>query len=412
MKITHLITSLVIVACTAVCWFILGTAMSFRTSVSSSDMRQEVSDVWGPEIEQIHPKAWFETPNARNGRAEILPSKSDVVVKLASDPKKRGLIWHRTYDVDFKAGYVFTNPTKIPQTIYIEFPLPDHASGLNGFTLTLDKESGAKQSVPGSSGKILKTILLPASESVTLQTSYQTRGTNTWKYTFTDNRRISGFNLEMQTDFHEINYPNGTGSPSGREETANGYVSVWKYPDILSAPSIGMDMPKQLNAGPVAARIAFFAPVSLLFFVTILLLMGGLKQISIHPMHVFFVSAGFFAFHLLFAYLVDLIDIHLAFGIATLASVTLVCGYLKAVGGIELFKVALPAQAIYLVVFSASFFIDGLTGITLTVLGVITLALLMFLTAKTDWRTFFTRKAPAPKSPVPLPPAIPSQASA
>ena len=79
-----------------------------------------------------------------------------------------------------------------------------------------------------------------------------------------------------------------------------------------------------------------------------------------------------------------------------------------------LLALALPAQAIYLVVFSASFFIDGLTGITLTVLGVITLALLMFLTARTDWRTFFTSKPKASKSPAPPagpnPPAIPAQA--
>ena len=73
----------------------------------------------------------------------------------------------------------------------------------------------------------------------------------------------------------------------------------------------------------------------------------------------------------------------------------LVCGYLKAVGGNGLFRIALPAQAIYLVLFSASFFIDGLTGITLAILSVITLSLLMFLTAKTDWKTFFTKKPPA-----------------
>jgi hypothetical protein len=50
---------------------------------------------------------------------------------------------------------------------------------------------------------------------------------------------------------------------------------------------------------------------------------------------------------------------------------------------------------VYLVVFSASFFIDGLTGITLAIMGVITLALLMFLTAKTNWKTFFAKKPPA-----------------
>ena len=128
---------------------------------------------------------------------------------------------------------------------------------------------------------------------------------------------------------------------------------------------------------------------------TIILLIGGIRSIPLHPMHVFFISAGFFAFHLLFAYLVDLLPIPASFGISATTSVLLVCGYLKVAGGNGLFKIALPAQVVYLVLFSASFFIDGLTGITLAVLGVITLAMLMFLTAKMDWRTFFARKPPA-----------------
>lgn len=57
-----------------------------------------------------------------------------------------------------------------------------------------------------------------------------------------------------------------------------------------------------------------------------------------------------------------------------------------------MFAIALPAQLAYLIVFSASFFIDGLTGITLTALSVATLALLMFLTARTDWRCFFSTR--------------------
>ena len=133
----------------------------------------------------------------------------------------------------------------------------------------------------------------------------------------------------------------------------------------------------------------------MLFFVTIILLISGILGIPLHPMHIFFVAAGFFAFHLLFAYLVDLLQLLPSFAISATCSLLLVCGYLKAVGGSRLFKIALPAQAIYLVIFSASFFIDGLTGITLAVLSVITLALLMFLTARIDWRTFFTKKPPA-----------------
>lgn len=325
----------------------------------------------------------------------MLPTSSQIDVKLGSEPKQRGLLWHRTYDVDVKGKYVFTNPTKIPQTFYISFPLPANTAGLSGFELKLGETDESTQSVPGPSGLVTKAILLPASASVTLQAGYRSRGTNTWKYHFPDKRRIAGFNLTMQTNFPEINFPVGTGSPSERSEDASGYTLIWNYPDVLAAPSIGMDMPKRMNAGPVASRIAFFAPVSLLFFVTIILLIGGMKGTPLHPMHVFFISAGFFAFHLLFAYLVDLLPLLPSFGISAVVSMLLVCGYLKAVGGSGLFKIALPAQAIYLVLFSASFFVDGLTGITLAILAVTTLALLMFLTAKTDWKIFFTKKPPA-----------------
>lgn len=400
MKFTHLIASIIIVVCTTFAWFLLGAALSQRTQDSSSEMQGEVAGVWGPPLAQEHPQAWFETPNARDGRAQVLPSATRVTVDLSFEPKRRGLLWHRTYGVAMKCDYTFTNPTRIPQTLYLSFPLPKDTAGLQEFEFRLGENDNSAQSIPGPSGVVTRAVLLPAAGSVTLHTGYRTRGTNTWNYIFPDKRRITGFELTMRTNFHEINFPVGTGSPSKRAEDAEGFTLAWDYPDVLAAPGIGMEMPKRLNAGPVAARIAFFAPVSLLFFVTIILLVGGIRGIALHPMHVFFVSAGFFAFHLLFAYLVDLLPLVSSFGIAAACSMTLVCGYLKAVGGKGLFKIALPAQMVYLVLFSASFFIDGLTGITLAVLGVITLALLMFLTARTDWKTFFVKKPPIIRPPL------------
>jgi hypothetical protein len=401
MKITHLIASLAIVGCTAVAWFILATAMSHRTRESSQTMSQEVAGVWNPALEQKHPEAWFETPNAPGGRAALLPASSDVNVDLKSVPKQRGLFRHRTYDVAFKGAYEFVNPTRIPQTVYISFPLPAGAEKLEGFEFRLGDEEKPEPLRTGMSGVATRAVVLPASGKVVLHAGYQTRGTDSWVYGFPDKRRIAGFVLRMRTDFTEINFPVGTGSPrdEDRKTDGNSWDLVWNYPDVLAVPSIGMDMPKLLNAGPVASRIAFFAPVSLVFFVTVVLLIGGLRGVPLHPMHVFFVSAGFFAFHLLFAYLVDLVPIYPSFGIAATVSVVLVCGYLRAVGGNALFKVALPAQLAYLVLFSASFFFDGLTGITLTVCGVSTLALLMALTAKVEWRTHFTKRGRAAAAP-------------
>ncbi|HEX7261970.1 MAG TPA: hypothetical protein VF258_09155, partial [Luteolibacter sp.] len=391
---THLIASLAIVGATTLAWFILATAMSQRTRESSQTLSREVAGVWNPALEQHHPEAWFDTPNAPGGRAALLPASSDVRVDLKFVPKQRGLFRHRTYDVVFEAEYVFVNPTRIPQTVYFSFPLPAGAEKLEGFEFRLSDGKEAEDVRPGTSGVATRAVVLPAWGRITLHAGYQTRGTDSWVYSFPDKRRIAGFVLKMRTDFTEINFPVGTGSPrdNDRKTDGKGWDLMWSYPDVLAVPAIGMDMPKLLNAGPVAARIAFFAPVSLVFFVTVVLLVGGLRGVPLHPMHVFFVAAGFFAFHLLFAYLVDLMPIYPAFAIATVTSLGLVSGYLRAVGGDRLFRVALPAQLAYLVLFSASFFFDGLTGITLTVCGVATLALLMTLTAKVEWRTHFTKR--------------------
>jgi hypothetical protein len=74
----------------------------------------------------------------------------------------------------------------------------------------------------------------------------------------------------MKTNFAEIDFPAGTGSPSERTEAASGWSLNWAYHDEIGARPIGMDMPKVLNPGPTAARITFFAPVSLLFFFAVL----------------------------------------------------------------------------------------------------------------------------------------------
>ncbi|HEY8834495.1 MAG TPA: hypothetical protein VIM09_02850 [Chthoniobacterales bacterium] len=69
----------------------------------------------------------------------------------------------------------------------------------------------------------------------------------------------------MTTDFSEFDFPGGTGSPTERARTTHGWNFTWSYPDVVNAQPIAMAMPSVANPGPVASRISFFAPVSLLF---------------------------------------------------------------------------------------------------------------------------------------------------
>jgi inner membrane protein involved in colicin E2 resistance len=196
----------------------------------------------------------------------------------------------------------------------------------------------------------------------------------------------------VRTNFHNVDFPDDAISPMDIQESDEGLALTWRAANLLTTQAIGVTMPEKINPGPLSGRITFFAPVCLLFFFLLVATIGIIRRVSIHPMHYLFVTGGFFAFHLLFAYLVDHIDVHVAFGIAAVASVTLVTAYLRAALGKRFpWRIGAAGQGFYLVLFSYSFFLRGTTGLTVTLGAVATLAMLMWVTARIDWTAVFAR---------------------
>jgi inner membrane protein involved in colicin E2 resistance len=195
----------------------------------------------------------------------------------------------------------------------------------------------------------------------------------------------------MRTNFREINFPPGTVSPVLKAETANGWTLTWTFANLISGQAIGMQLPEKLNPGPFASRVTFFAPVSLLFFLAVMVMVGATSGPSLHPMHYWFIAAAFFAFHLLLAYLVDHVSVHVAFASAAAVSLALVVSYLRAVTGMRdaLLKAG-AAQAIFLVLFSYAFFFEGFTGLAITVGAIVTLFAMMQMTARLSWDDVFS----------------------
>ena len=171
---------------------------------------------------------------------------------------------------------------------------------------------------------------------------------------------------------------------------------AWTFDSLVTGQNIGVELPAKLNPGPVAARIAFFAPVGLLFFFTVMVIIGVVKKQSLHPMNYFFLAASFFAFHLLFAYLVDVADLGLAFAVSSVCSLVLVTSYLRIVQGAKVaFLQAGTAQLVFLIGFSLAFFREGQSGLTIAIGSVVTLFLLMQLTARVKWAEIFGQEPPA-----------------
>jgi hypothetical protein len=386
-----------ILLCSAVAWLVLGSTLMLRTAQSDRELGDAVNQVWGSPLAQAHPVAWYLSPAGEQGRTEILPSASKVDVRLDYDPKSKGLLWYRTYAVQFQGLYEISNPTPIAQTIYVQFHLPTGGGELEDVAFKLGAGSEAVNVATPHDGTLVQAIVIPSHGTAPLKVSYRTRGRDSWTYQFNNSEHIRDFKMAVTTNFAEIDFPVGTSSPSVREAIGRrGWTLTWTYADVINPLPLGVAMPNVLNAGPVAARISNFAPVSLLFFFSVLLIIGAARGINLHPMNYFFLAAGCFAFQLLFAYLVDLVPVHISFVIAALVSLVLVCGYLHIIGGRRLSLLALPAQLSYMVLFSYSFFFDGISGLTITVGAIVTLAILMVASARIDWAERFTRKPAAP----------------
>lgn len=375
----------VIFAFTTAAWFILGAAITVRTEASGTDLGRRVEDLWGEPHAQEAPRV--------DGPDGVVPTEtSQIRAALRLEQRKKGLVWYPTYRVDFAGAYKFRNSGKDFREFLVRFAFPAQRALYDQFTLRVN---GKLYDGEISLAKLVTVpVQLAAGEEAAVDIAYRSQGMQTWGYGFGSKvSQARNFSLTLDTDFDGYDFMPGTLSPTSKERTKEGWRLAWKSENLISGFSIGLAMPQPINPGPIASRLTFFAPVSLLFFVTVLVIFGLVRGLAIHPMNYFFVSAAFFAFHLLFAYLVDLVDVHLSFMIAAAVSVALVVSYLRLVVGLRFALVeAAGAQGLFLVLFSYSFFFPGYTGLSISIGAVVTLAVLMQLTGRINWADKF-RKA-------------------
>jgi hypothetical protein len=151
---------------------------------------------------------------------------------------------------------------------------------------------------------------------------------------------------------------------------------------------MGVIAPTPVQPGPLAAAMTFSAPISLGLYMVLLYVLALLRGIDLHPINHLFLAAAFFSFHLLFGYVADRLPIELAFGLAAAVSLLLTTSYLRlAVGPRFALVESGLAQLVYLIGFAFAHFFTGFTGLTVTVLGVLTLFVLMQLTGRIRWTT-------------------------
>ncbi|HXQ35985.1 MAG TPA: inner membrane CreD family protein [Anaerolineales bacterium] len=399
MTVWRLIGIIFIFICITIAWGILGTSIMVRTDSGYDTLSRQVEDLWGSEHYQKAPTITLKTVELDGDKEKVVTTpveveSSDIQVAFQLEHRRKGLLWYSTYDVDFDATYTFKNPLDERAEGTVTFYFPASSTIYDGFQFRVDKTDITPNADNISKG-IKAVVQVPPGGEIPIHIAYKSRGLDRWVYSFSDGiTTVKNFSLKAVTDFSEYDFPEQTISASTKTPVNNGWELDWTFNNMVSDFDIGVKMPSKLNPGPLASRMSYFAPISLLFFFTTLIVLGAVTNRNLHPMHYFFLGASFFSFHILFAYLVDHLLLELAFIIAALVSMILVATYLyRAAGGRFALWVGV-AQLVFLVLFSYAFFFEGYTGLVITIGAILTLAIMMQLTAKVDWTEVFRKRAP------------------
>jgi len=397
-----------LLACTWAAWGILGTTIFTRTYSTDAKLRDRVASAWGAPQTQAPPKATYEervpkTVESTEGDKKVLRTveerivtplpleRSEVGAALDLEHRQKGLLWYSTYKVAFNGSYTFRNTSGRDREVSLTLEFPAAQAIYDDLVISVN---GQPATVTNREKAVVAAVRVAAGQPVNLEVSYRSQGLDTWHYSFGDDvSQVRDFTLKMTTNFKDIDFPENTLSPTEKREAPNGWELLWRYKNLVTGYQLGLALPQKLQPGPFAGRVSFFAPVSLFFFFFFLFMFTTLREIELHPMNYFFLSCAFFSFHLLLAYLVDRISVHTAFLICSAVSIFLVVTYLRLVVGWRFALVeAGLAQLVYLVLFSYSFFLEGYTGLVVTIGSIVTLFAVMQMTGRIRWAEKFARK--------------------
>ena len=407
-----------IFGCCSVAWMILGGTVVHRTEASGASTYDAVGSLWGgpqvqhaPTVSRLGRRTRTVTRQEPTGdadgsfrpvaeavsevtRATVPLTSTDVSADLQLDHRKKGLMWYPTYAATVEGTYRIENDGEAGRFEFA-FPLPEGSSVFSSLTLEVD---GKSVDVDAEGGTLRHEMDLAAGQATRVRVRYGSQGVSTWRYAFsgaaggTGVRTARDVKLAVTTDFRGVDFPEGTLSPTGKEKTDDGWRLLWDHGTLVASADVGVEMPQRLNPGPWVSRVTFFAPVSLFLFFFAVFVLSVLRGVRLHPMHYFFLGAACFAFHLLLAYLVDVVSVPQAMAVASVVSVGLVVSYVRLVAGLRFALLEVGgAQVIYLIAFAGTFFLEGVTGLAVTLLSVATLFVVMQATGRLDWEAVLAK---------------------
>src|SRR5690349_10537312 len=235
--------------CTTIAWIVLGETIFSRTYSSDEKLQSRVGSTWGTKQEQGPPRAHYlqneprqveiENNGKKTVRTEYVTTtysipleSSQISVDLNLSHRQKGLLWYSTYAVKFAGVFGFTNNTSGEQMMTFSLPFPAQQAVYDGLTMDVN---GQPLSLTTNSTSAWGQHLVKAGETAILHVGYRSQGMEAWNYKLGDDiAEARNFQLNMATDFKDIDFANNTLSPTEKHQTARGWELTWKYVNLLS----------------------------------------------------------------------------------------------------------------------------------------------------------------------------------
>lgn len=354
------------------CWVCLAMVLGERQSSQDRYLREAVAGLWGRQLRQSGPTA------SEGSGLELASTRAQVDLSL--EPRRKGLCFYSTYTCRLQAEFQVKAAEK---AAVLTLPLSGVDGMLSDFVVQLDGRDQPLQRADGG-----MQVLLPGDRALhRVNLGYRAQGCESWGYNFSNAALPTrSFELTVSTNFRDINFLDGSVSPVSRQNTDQGLKLQWNYQRLLSGSQVAIELPALANAGPRLIQVCLSAPLGLGLY---LLLLGAAAMRTgtrVQAMQGAFLLTSFYSFHLLLAYLGDLMPLPAALALAALLAITIHLSYLRRITSRRFAYVyAAPLLAVYLIGLSTALLWIPQRGLILIVTLLFSLTGLMHATSEVDW---------------------------
>ncbi len=384
--------SIGVVAVSVVALFIGWQLFTGRLTDRSDHARAasgEVARIWGGPLQQPQPEVRWRRADAATVELEWGElQKSDVKVDLDVDYRRRGITEYPGYEARVTGEYQFQNPS--PEAAFVAFtiglPVDRSALMLRDLQLLVDgKEDPSRTEYVAD--RIAWRGRVDGNRATRFTLAYRARGLGRFGYRFVSGERdesgaaqparpVTAFRMQLRVRNlrGEVDFPVGAMTPTSIEDVDGARLFVWDVERLLTSFDIGLIIPDRGDLSAALGRLIHNAPFFyLLFGATLTLSLSSVRRRA-RALHVAGLSAAYFLYFPLAAYLSAYLVWPIACGISLAGISTVVLLHVDRfvgaraagrVGLVLLFFLATPAVA---------YLLPTHTGLILVLIGFAALA--------------------------------------